>query len=135
MEFEKSLYELESSRIQESIAHNAFISDLKAKASQTANQLDAKCKELKIENDRITFKLKDTESTLRQLNEDKYNSINTITQLKSKLVKCQEDLIDAHNQLADANIQFAHQIDANTNIFNKKIDINNMEESFNYDEY
>lgn len=110
-EYEKQQYESESSRIQEGIAHAAFVSDLKSRAAQTTSQLDTKCKELKIENDRQAFKLRETESLARQLTEDKHTQYAAIASLKSKLVKCQEDLIEAHSQLSEANIQFANQLE------------------------
>jgi len=136
VEHEKTQYEAESARVQEGIAHTAFVADLKGRAAQTTSQLDAKCKDLKIESDRLGFKLRESETQIRQLNEDKYGSYNTITQLKSKLVKCQEDLLEAHNQLSDVNIQVAHQLDDRVaSVGGAGASPNVGEDSFSYDEY
>ena len=55
-EYEKQHYELESNRMQENISNQSFITELKSKTNNTMQSLEAKCKEQRIENDRIAYK-------------------------------------------------------------------------------
>ena len=88
----------------------------------------------------VTYR--ECESSIRSLNEDKHTAFNTITSLKSKLVKCQEDLIEAHGQLSEVNVQFANKVDDHATEVTSHHrhgaqagGDNSADSSFNYDEY
>ena len=55
-EYEKQHYELESARMQEAVSHQSFIAELKSKTGGSLQALEARAKELRIENDRLAYK-------------------------------------------------------------------------------